>query len=312
MLPPASDLIDAWAELSDPAAREGWLAARPGLADAQLAAAIKEEANRLLRVDIRRSLAAADLLEQVGARTGDQTMRALGLRARADAHAIGLGEFQAALDHYRAAAAIYEAIGERVELTRTEASMVWSLASLGQYAQALAIGGAAQQALRAHGQWRPLATLTMNMAIIHGRLGGDGDALDLLDQARAIWETIGAPTGPLARIEQNRAILLRNLGQFERSLRASQEAHQRLSDLGQQIEAARARQNLAVTYYTLGRYNEALQLLDEVRDRFQADGRERDTLLVDLFISDCLIQLRRFPAALPARPRPLQRARRPA
>jgi tetratricopeptide (TPR) repeat protein len=294
----AEELIEQWAQLGDAAAQQAWLAERAPQIDAQLAAAVKDEANRLLRVDIRRSLAAGELLQQLGRASGRPAVEALGLRASADAHASGLGEFQAALERYRAAAAIYQALGDEVDRIRTEASTIWSLASLGQYDAALSIGAAAREQLRAHGQWRPLATLTMNLAIIRGRLGDDQIALELLDDARAIWLTLPEPAGALALIDQNRAILLRNLGQFERSLEASRAAYTQLAGLGQHVEAARAQQNLAVTYHTLGRYNEALQLLDEVRERFRADGRERDTLLVDLFISDCLLQLRRFPDAL--------------
>ncbi|HEU5090956.1 MAG TPA: tetratricopeptide repeat protein, partial [Roseiflexaceae bacterium] len=294
----ADELIEQWLKQADTHARRSWLAAHSAMLDDTCSMAIKDEANRLLRIDIRRSLAAADLLQQAGVFTGNAMLEALGLRAAGDAHAIGLGEFQCALEQYHAAAAIYERLGMQVERIRTEASTIWSLASLGQYERALAVGAAARDMLRQHEQWRPLATLMMNMAIIHGRLGNDLQALALLDDARAIWLTLDATAGPLARIDQNRAILLRNLGQFEQSIAASQASCERLTALGQHIEAARARQNLAVTYYTLGRYNEALQILDEVREQFRADGRERDSLLVGLFISDCLLQLRRFAAAL--------------
>ena len=67
-----------------------------------------------------------------------------------------------------------------------------------------------------------------------------------------------------------------------------------LEKLEQLVEAARARQNLAITYFEQGRYNEALTLLDEVRNVPLADGRRRDVILLDVFTSDCLLQLRRF------------------
>jgi CHAT domain-containing protein/tetratricopeptide (TPR) repeat protein len=98
----------------------------------------------------------------------------------------------------------------------------------------------------------------------------------------------------LARLEQNRSIALRNLGQFEASIEASQQAWEMLVRSGQKAGAARAQQSLAVTYFMQGRYNEALELLDQARDFFMADGRLRDAIVADLFMSDCLLQLGRF------------------
>jgi CHAT domain-containing protein len=95
-------------------------------------------------------------------------------------------------------------------------------------------------------------------------------------------------------VEQNRAIVLRNLGQFETSIQASQAAWEMLARLGQRAETGRAQKNLAFTYFVLGRYNEALELLDQARDVFLSDGRQSDAILVELDISDCLLQLRRF------------------
>ena len=115
------------------------------------------------------------------------------------------------------------------------------------------------------------------------------------ERAGKIYRTLGPEGKPfISWIEHNRAIALRNLGLFEASIQASKTVQIELSELGQLIEAAHAQQNLAVTYFVQGQFNEALRLLDETRDTFYRDGRERDALLVNLFISDCLLQLRRF------------------
>ena len=105
------------------------------------------------------------------------------------------------------------------------------------------------------------------------------------------WAEKGKPLLPW--IDQDRAIALRNLGRFEESIEASQGAWKTMSESGQTVEAARPT-GLAVTYFVLGRYNEALVLFDQVRDIFLADGRQRDAILVELFVTDCLLQLRRF------------------
>jgi CHAT domain-containing protein len=67
-----------------------------------------------------------------------------------------------------------------------------------------------------------------------------------------------------------------------------------LLETGQLVEAARNKQTLAVTYFALGRYNEALERLSRAQEIFVNDGRWRDAIRAELYMSDCLLQLRRF------------------
>jgi CHAT domain-containing protein len=96
----------------------------------------------------------------------------------------------------------------------------------------------------------------------------------------------------------NRSILLRNLGRFEEAIAINQ----RIIDIELQganpVAAAKPQQNLAMTYFILGRYNEALALLDAAQRGFAQDGRLRHAMLVELYVSNCLLQLRRFNEAL--------------
>jgi tetratricopeptide (TPR) repeat protein len=222
------------------------------------------------------------------------------LLAEANARSIGgLGEYPRAVELYDEAAEIYRACGRPADQARSQVGKVFSLGFLGRNAEAFEAGEWASRVLEQNAQWRPLAALMMNLATLHDRLGEDASALILLDRARDYYARLGA-AGELSLplVEGNRAIVLRNLGQFEASVEASRKAYDALLRLGQAAEAARAQQNLAVTYYVLGRYNEALALLDEVRAALAADGRHRDVSLLDLFTSDCLLQLRRFADAL--------------
>ncbi len=169
------------------------------------------------------------------------------------------------------------------------------MANLGRYDEVWATGEAVAQVLKAHARWLQLGGLMVNLAIVHGRQGDDVHALAMFEQAREYYLMTGTEgQQALPWIDHNRAIVLRNLGRFEESIQASLASQQVFTDLGQQVEVARSRQNLALTHFVLGQHNEALALLTEARAIFLADGRERDALLVDLFTSDCLLQLRRF------------------
>jgi CHAT domain-containing protein/tetratricopeptide (TPR) repeat protein len=279
----------------DPAAFARLVDQHQSLIDDAWITVLKTQADHLVFVDIQQSLTVAEVIGQLSRVRQRPRWQALGLRAQANAYAIGLGEYQQALGCYHAAAEIYRELGDETEMVRSEATMIWSLANLGRYSEAMAIGARARAFLRQREEWRPLAILLINMAIMYGRKGEDATALALLDESRAIWLQLGpAGVGPLARIEQNRAILLRNRGQFEAALDAAHQAYTTLVNLGQPVEAARAQENQAVTYFMQGRSNEALRLLAQVRETFLNDGRQRDGLAVDLLICDCLLQLRRF------------------
>ncbi len=279
----------------DPASRQALLQIYASQHNGTAAATLKAEADRLLRADVRASLEVARLIQQLGATTGRPADRALGLLAEANARAIGLGEYQQAIDLYDEAAAIYEAASLPMEQARAQIGKVGALSFLGRYAEADHAGQWASQVLRAHGQWQPLATLTMNLAIMHARMGEDAAALDLFDQAATLYTELGTEgRAGWLWVQLNRAFVLRNLGQFEASMAACRIAQEELAALGQTVAAARAQQNLALTHFILGQYNEALRGLDQVREVFAADGRQRDAMLVDLFVSNCLLQLRRY------------------
>lgn len=289
------DLIEQLIALPDAAAQRRLLQEHASALNDEVAEALKEKVIQFQRADIQRALQTAGLILYLAELTHNPLHRALGLRTEAQARAIGLGEYQQALELYDKAIEICQAHDDRLSQATIQVTRVHSLICLGHYTEAFEAGQWASDILTAHAQWRDLATLIMNMAYIHARLGEDLKALTMLDKAQDAYQQLGAEGEPFwAQAEQNRAIVLRDLGRFEASIQASQRAWEIMTRLGQKVEAARARQNLAITYFVLGRYNEALELLDQVQDVFLADGRQRDAIRVELFISDCLLQLRRF------------------
>jgi CHAT domain-containing protein len=291
----AQQMVEQLLALSSAEARRQYLEEHRSLLDDAFTEALKEEVFQLQRADIQAALQASDLILYTAKLTGNPLQRALGLRVEAQARAIELGEYQRALDLYDEAIQIYRTHHDELGEALLQVTRVWPLACLSRYTEAFEAGDWAGDVLKAHARWRALATLTMNLATIHGRLGEDAKALAMLDVARDAATQLG-PEGEtrVALVEQNRGIVLRNLGQFDAAIKASETAWEMNSRLGQKTAAARARQNLGVTYFLLGRYNEALELFDQARDFFVADGRERYAVLVDLFAGDCLLQLRRF------------------
>jgi CHAT domain-containing protein/tetratricopeptide (TPR) repeat protein len=289
------DLVQQLLELPDVEAQKRFLEEHVSLLDDQVAHALKEQADHFLRADSQRALQTANLLFRMAELSGDPAHRALGLRAEGNVRCLGLGEYQKAIELYDEAARIYQRQDRLVDQAKSQVGKLEALSHLGRYTEALETGQWISRILEEHAEWHVLAVLTMNLGNVHSRAGDDARSLEMYDQAAALYrqlEAEGEP--PYMWVQENRVIALRNLGRFEDSIQAGQIAWEGLVRLGQKISAARARQNLALTYFILGRYNEALEHLDQVRDVFLADGRQRDAMLVELFISDCLLQLRRF------------------
>jgi len=288
-------LVQQLLGLPDMEAQRRFLEAHASLLDDEVASALKKQADHFLRSDSQRALQTADLLLRLAEVSGDPAHRALGLRAKGNVRFIGLGEYQKAIELYDEAARIYQSQDRLVDQAKSLVGKVEALSHLGRHAEALEIGRWVSRILEDHAEWRTLAGLTMNLGNVHSRTGDDAKSLIMYDRAAVFCRRLEAEGTPFwLRVQQNRAIALRTLGQFEDSIEASQAAWEGLERLGQKVEAARAQQNLAFTYFILGRYNEALEHLDQAREVFLADGRRRDAMLVELFISNCLLQLRRF------------------
>lgn len=293
------EIIERLLAESDPAGQQRLLGALAGQQDSAAAAALKAEADRLLRADVAQSLCVAQLIQRMAAFSGVPADHALGLLAEANARSIGLHEYQQAIALYEEASAIYQREHLPVEQARAQIGKVGALSYLGRYAEADLAGHWAGQILNEHGEWQALATLTMNLAIMHANMGEDARALGLFDRAGEIYGRLGeAGRAGWLWVQLNRALVLRNLGQFEASIAACRTASDGLTALGQTVAAARARWNLALTHFILGQYNEALQGFDQVREVFVADGRQRDALLVDLDVSNCLLQMRQYHGVL--------------
>lgn len=292
------ELVEEITQLSHSEAKQAYLRDLMPFLDKsdwdQLAAALKEKADHLMRADIQACLQTAELIDYITELTGNPTYHALSALALGNAYVIGLGEFRKGIQYCDEAAAIYEEQERPVDQARTQISKIWALASLGQYDKAFTIGKKARTVLRVHKQWKYLTILISNLAIIHGRLGQDSQALKLFDEALIVNQHFEFDEYAKLMLQMNRSIVLRNLGRFQESIQANQVALDEYRRLGLKISAARAQQNMGMTFFSQGHYNEALILLDKARATFLEDDRHRHAMLVESYVCDCLLQLRRF------------------
>lgn len=290
--------VTQWLAQPDDAQPDVIALADPAFSDA-LAAALKARADHALRADLTLAKRCVQRLYALAELTANPLYRALGLRAEGNVLGIGEGDHRAAIDCYDEAAALYHAQDARADEAAALTGKLVALDRLGRYAEALELGAWIAATLESDGRWFMAAGANLNLFPTLDRLGRDAEALAYLERAEALYTRAGeAGAAMLPLVALNRAILLRNRGQFAASLAASQTAETLLQHLARPVEAARARQASGITYFVLGRYNEALRSLDEALDVFWRDGRQRDAMLAELYLTQCLLELRRFAEVL--------------
>lgn len=261
----------------------------------ELAIHLKAYADALSDVDLTLAERTADLLGRLATLTTHPSHRALALRAMGNVLCLGKNEHQQAIALYDQATSIYQALGSPVDAAKAQIGKVWALTSLGKNAEAIETGKRLAPVLLAHEQWGQLGDVYLNVSTVLSRQGDDQQALEVLDQAAHVYAQAGeVGLEDLPRVDNNRAISLRNIGRFAASIAASASAIQGFHTLAKPIEAARANQNLAVTYIVQGKVNEALKLRDQAVAVFRQDGRLYDVMLVELEISDAFLHMRRF------------------
>ncbi len=272
-----------------------------GLDEAQLAS-IKAKAAEVLRVDVHKSRALAELMLRAADRTGTPIHRALGLISLANAYSLGgLGRDAEAIPLYDEAAAIYRAAQRPVDEANAQIAKILALSNLDRHEDAFAAGRWAAGVLAEHAEWLRLGKLTANLGNLNFRRGEVAQALVMFDRARDTFARLPddpAARAALGRMEHNRSAVLRDLGRFDEAIATAKTALDILHETGQIAEIARCQLNLAITYGILGRYNDALTLLAESRGFFASDGRQRDAVMVGIYAGQCLLQLRRFDEVL--------------
>lgn len=221
--------------------------------------------------------------------------RAFALRLHAQALAIVHGKFDQSLPLFEEAAALYGQIGEVVEQANVQVSAIWAIARAVGYDAAIALSDSTKAVLQDHKQWRSLATLNNNLAVIHNRFGRFDLALAALEKAQSAYVALGPIGEPyLTNIDSNRAYVHYTLGQYRAAIAAAEAALDRAVTFKQHALVARCQHNLALTYSALGNYRRSLELFDRARTGWLADGRLQEVVQSDLTATYALLKLRRF------------------
>lgn len=290
----SAQLVEALLGNNDLSTSRAMLLSYPEFLGDKLMGLLKSRLDHFYQADLHQAQFVSQLMLEVAGITGEPRFQGEALRGLANSLRYG-GHFRESLPYFVQASHIYWDAGLAVEWARTQIGHIPALTNLGRYGEALNLAERARTIFEEHHEPHRLATLLLNIAPIHSRLGRDQLALASLEQAREIYIGLGPDFALMACwADLNRSIVLRNIGDYQNSLIACDAACTVPKRLGHHLTLARIDLSRAFTLFYLGRCNEALRLFDRARETFISLGNRRDAALIELYITDCLLQLNRY------------------
>jgi CHAT domain-containing protein len=259
------------------------------LVNASLAQTLLERSRDQLRVDFRRSLVLAEGSLRVAERVGDERLRALALRAAANALAVG-GDNHGAVDRHNQAIAVFEHLGDEPELGRTLSACMQPLLLLGRYDEALAAGERARRLFSSHGDELRLARLDNTIGNLLHRQDRFAEAMACYERAHVALAALGDADG-LLHVIHNKAVTLTSLNNFHEALSAYQSARTLAADRGLDQAVAQADYNTAWLYYLRGEYSRAIELLHTAAAASKRTGDAYHAALSLLDLSEIYLEL---------------------
>jgi len=257
--------------------------------DAARAQSLLEQSREHLRVDFNRSLAFAQSAREAAERVGDERLRALALRAAANALSVG-GNNQSSIDHHTQAMASFERAGDQPELARTLSACMQPLLLLGRYDEALEAADRARVLFAEQGDELRLARLDNTVGNLFHRQDRFGEAMACYDRAHQALEQLGDADGVL-HVIHNKAVTLTSLNDFREALAAYETARTLAAARGLDQAVAQADYNIAWLYYLRGEYSRAIETLQAAAEGAKRTGDAYHAALSLLDLSEIYLEL---------------------
>jgi CHAT domain-containing protein len=257
--------------------------------DAQLAQALLEQSREQLRVDFNRSLALAQNALRVAEDIGDERLRALALRAAANALSVG-GKNQSSIEHHTQAIAAFERAGDEAELARTLSACMQPLLLLGRYDEALESAARARMLFLDQGDELRLARLDNTVGNLFHRQDRFAEAMECYERAHTALEQLGDADGVL-HVIHNKAVTLTSLNDFREARSAYEAARKLAAARGLEQAVAQADYNIAWLYYLRGEYSRAIEILHTAAAAAKRTGDAYHAALSLLDLSEIYLEL---------------------
>lgn len=260
---------------------------------------IAEEAFRQRGIDPFVSLKLAELLVFFGEYVHHPSSHALGLKTKGDTLQY-IGQHQAALKCLDAAGAEFLRLGDEIGWAHSRINWITTCAWLGNVEEALQAAARARDVFLRHGEDFWACAVDISTAMIYKQIGQYRKALDLYERILAIYPTLSDQSESyikraIAIAENNQAINLSLLGNFERAYRLLHQAQASFAALEETSFVITAEINLADLDYVLGYYGSALQRYYQARDSFLQNNLDDPHMLTEIMLrmAACLVKLNR-------------------
>ncbi|MEW6125981.1 MAG: CHAT domain-containing protein [Acidobacteriota bacterium] len=264
-------------------------------ADAQLFAALKNQADQLAYSDIALAKRLVEKIAQLAKLIKEPLAQAYADASRARLLHL-LGQHKNASKFYQSAIRAFQKNQRALEAAIIQKQQVDTLAELGLYDQALRVAAQARRILKQKDLVQ-LAQLETNVGNVHYRLDRYRKALTHYDRAAKILSAVGDKR-MLAIVDGNRSNIFAELDRPREAAALLEKTAKTFAKAGQQFAAAQARAKIAYLYFLLGNYNTALTSYYEIRDEMEALGENQQVAWCNLEIGEILLALNSFDDAM--------------
>ncbi len=199
-------------------------------------------------------------------------------------------QYEASVELYQGALALYQSLGDQLETGRTLNSSLQSLIYLGRYPEAIEAAGRARVIFEALGDRLRLARLDANMGNILYRQDRFEEALELYQRAYRAFLEIGEPQDVAISLK-NTATCQISLNDFREALATYEQARAYCVEHEMPLLVMLADYNIAYLYYLRGEYTRAIELYRVARADGQRLGDTYREALCDLDQSEMYLEL---------------------
>lgn len=257
---------------------------------------LRERVRETLMRDGQEALRIADIGIEAAELAAEQEGVAQAWWARGNALLI-LGRYDDVLAAYSAAISIFsEGTLQASEVAKLQVNYMLPLMWTGRHAEARTIGQGALKMLTNQGDSEPLANALLNLGVCAFYQGDRAQALELTERAALTFTRLGNAV-EAARCRVTQACALEYLDRFAESEALLRQTLQVFAEHRAWVPWARAALNLGILCARLADYQAALNWLEQSRQGFLRVGIQTDAAVVDLYRTQCLLDVSLLPEA---------------
>lgn len=248
-----------------------------------------DEVVRLAYVDIPRADRMARSAAWLAGKLNDDSARAAGLCAMG--HVMERKRrYQHSLDYFEQALAVYERLGDELEMGRTLSFSLHCMIYLGRYDDALAWAARAEDIFARLGDRARLARLDGNIGNLLHRQDRFDEAMERYRRAYASLIEVGSARD-VATALQNMATCQISMNDFRQALDTYERTRRYCVDHDLPLLVAVADYNIAYLFYLRGEYTRAIELYESAREHCRILGDAYREALCDLDQSEMYVEL---------------------